>query len=683
MPKRCIPVLLATAFLSGCLYHVREDADRLAHSAAQRPIDPAPPSQQETTNPTGKSESALAVKSTGADVRTSLALGNDGVRPAGAEMMAPPDQRADAAKRFELPDIIPGSESTLPLQIPTDPEERRKVIEKVYQNLPPLPPIPVPVPGPEGRPLTLADAQHIAAENSAQLKQAALAVKAAQGNYLQARAYPNPKVSYLQQPSSDGSTPGVVALGIDQVVSTGGKIKLSAAASEMDLRNAEVAFRRAQSDFNVLVAKETVRVLKALAEFTDETYRIQRDLAARSPQAAAYEPAQLKAQAVLTRLALGQAISTYAYDWQILAAAIGMRKLPLSEIAGRVDRAIPRYDYDVVLARVLRCHTDMLTSLNGIDKARYNLKLQQITPACPDVEFSVSIGKDFVVAPQSWTPSVQISVPLALWDKNKGNIIAAEAALDQAANDPRRVELALTNNVATAYLSYVTALQAVADYRRTILPEQVRAYRAIYQRYRGVEVGVLAFNDVVTAQQTLVSSVQTYLTTLGQVWTAVIGVADLLQTDDLFQLGPPLELPQLPNLECLVSRCDAPVAVGRKSQPNQIDSNNACPPAATEPIQMLPAGKPATAPNILPPVHPSELLPVPATTKRPTTQPSEPLLTPASRPRSPVPTLQPAAPPVLAPTTPSDSRDQFGPPPRPAAEQTEWLPARQPIGGTP
>ena len=73
----------------------------------------------------------------------------------------------------------------------------------------------------------------------------------------------------------------------------------------MDLHNAELALRRARSDlatqvrnayFAVLVAKETVRVNRALAHFTDEVYRLQAQLLA-GGFAAPYEPAALRAQA--------------------------------------------------------------------------------------------------------------------------------------------------------------------------------------------------------------------------------------------------------------------------------------------------------------------------------------------------------------------------------------------------
>src|SRR5262249_42711621 len=152
--------------------------------------------------------------------------------------------------------------------------------------------------------------------------------------------------------------------------------------------------RRARSDlatqvrtayFAFLAAKETVRVSNALARFTDEIYSIQSELAEHG-WAAAYEPASLRAQAYTTRLTYSQAIATYIYAWKQLVAAVGLRQLPLSEVDGRLDAFIPYFEYDRVLDYVVHSHTDVLTARNGIDKARYNLKLAQVTPVCPDVD---------------------------------------------------------------------------------------------------------------------------------------------------------------------------------------------------------------------------------------------------------------------------------------------------------
>ena len=202
-----------------------------------------------------------------------------------------------------------------------------------------------------------------------------------------------------------------------------------------------------------------------------------------------------------------------------------------------------------MLAHVLSQHTDVLTARNAIEKYRFSLKLAQVTPV-PDVDIRAAVLKEYALPPQQFVHSVQVGVPIPIWDHNKGNIIAAEAALMRASEEPHRVEVVLTNNLANAYTNYKNNLDALEYYRSFILPDQIRAFRGIRDGRQGGDPRV-AFADLVTAQQTLVTSVQSYLGILGQIWTSAIGVADLLQTDDLFQLAEPKMLPPLPDLENL------------------------------------------------------------------------------------------------------------------------------------
>jgi cobalt-zinc-cadmium efflux system outer membrane protein len=456
---------------------------------------------------------------------------------------------------LNIPPEIPGSEARR-LELPKDPVAKQRAIERLFPELPPLPEEPTPVPGPNGKPYTLADFQQIAAANSPQLRQAASDVEAARGNMIQADAYPNPTVSYQFTPSSSGDTPGADGVGIDQTIRTGGKQRLQKASAEMALHNAELALRRARSDlatqvrnayFAYLVGEEQCRVNRGLAHFTDEVYQLQARLLA-GGFAAPYEPAALRAQAYLARLGYKQCIQQGFYAWKQLVATINMRQLPLSEVAGRVDSAIPYYDYDAILAYVVRNHTDVLTARNGIDIARYNLKLAQVT-AVPDVNVALAITKDYSDSPHQVCPTLTLGVPLPVWDRNRGAIIAAESALVRAEEEPHRVELNLTNTLAAAYANYKSNLDALEYYRRYILPDQVRAYRGAYDR-RQIDPNA-SFGDVVAAQQTLYSNVVTYLTTLGQVWTSVTSVADLIQTDDLFQFARPEAVPPLASLEPL------------------------------------------------------------------------------------------------------------------------------------
>src|SRR4029077_9837110 len=97
---------------------------------------------------------------------------------------------------------------------------------------------------------------------------------------------------------------------------------------------------------------------------------------------------------------------------------------------------------------------------------------------------------------------------------------------------------------------------------------QVRAYRGVYERH-DKDPDRVSFGDIVTAQQLLANTITNYLVTLGAAWTAVVDVAGLLQTTDLFQvageqpLAPVPELWELPPLPC----CHPTCSVGAEPKP--------------------------------------------------------------------------------------------------------------------
>jgi cobalt-zinc-cadmium efflux system outer membrane protein len=165
----------------------------------------------------------------------------------------------------------------------------------------------------------------------------------------------------------------------------------------------------------------------------------------------------------------------------------------------------------------------------------------------PDVEVNAGLFKEHTIFPLQNYFQITLSVPVPFFDRNQGNIRAASAALVRAAEQPHAVEVSLTTGLAMAYATYKNNLASVEYYRANILPDQVRYYRGVFER-RKVDPGA-AFGDLVQAQQTLVTDVTSYLGILNSLWTSVVNVADYLQTDDLFQLGGTLELPQLPDFD--------------------------------------------------------------------------------------------------------------------------------------
>jgi cobalt-zinc-cadmium efflux system outer membrane protein len=217
------------------------------------------------------------------------------------------------------------------------------------------------------------------------------------------------------------------------------------------------------------------------------------------------------------------------------------------------------------------------------------------------------------LAPYSSYYALVLGFPIPIWDQNKGNIMSAQAALIRAVEEEHRVQMYWTNTLAANYANYQNNLKALEYYRRWILPDQVRYYRGIFDR-RQADITVSPA-DLVTAQAGLAANVQNYLGILNSLWTAVVSVADPLQTDDLFQLAQPRELPELPKLDqlpnwlCPHHRSSAafagcppiPSAPGSSVNPVQQPADSAAPmlPPANDPALPTPR-KAADMPSPLP-----------------------------------------------------------------------------------
>lgn len=457
-------------------------------------------------------------------------------------------------QRLIVPPGLPGADVPPITKFPEEPAQRKHYLQKLFPPLPPAPRLAPTAPGPEGRPMTLADLQQLAALYSPAVKSAEAAVEAAKGAAKQAGAYPNPAFFFEQDTVGTGPG-GYEGFGLHQSVKTGNKLKLQQAAAVMDLLNAKLALKRAYTDlanqvrtnyFAMLVALESVKIYEALYEFTNEIYRVQVELAEGGP-AAPYEPLLLRPLAIQARFNLIQAQNQYLASWKQLAATLGLRDMPPTELAGRVDMPVPVFEYNEVLARVLARHTDVLTAFNSIEKARFNLELAKVTPV-PDVDLNILAQKDYTAPHNQIVHSLQVSVPVPIFDQNLGGIKQAEGMLAQAAAGPDQARNSLTITLADAFNRYQTARENV-DIAMQQIRDQIRAYRALYERRMRGPMGDVGFGDVVTAQQTLAGYIASYVTALGLQWTAVNDVANLLQTDDLFQVGPKEEMFPVPDLK--------------------------------------------------------------------------------------------------------------------------------------
>jgi len=452
-------------------------------------------------------------------------------------------EQEDQRGRFAIPEVLPGSDAP-PLQLPPfdpdqTPSERRAAFEGVFSPLTPLPPESNVPDETTGQKFTLDDLQQIAFDNSPVIRRAAADLEAARGLAVQAGAYPNPAVGYIADTANTGRTAGYQGGFIAQEVVTGKKLQLARGAAEMEAFAAEYALQRAQvnliSDvrrgyFAVLVAQRRVELMRALAQLSGDAYKAFIDLVA-GGEAAAYEPLQFRVFALQARNKVVHAENEYLAAWRQLAATVGMPDLSPGRVEGTLDEAAPQVDYYAALAHLLNCHTDLAIANVRIDRAALNLRLQQVTPL-PNVDVEAAVTYDDTSPLNDIAYSLQIGLPLPVFNKNRGNIAAGEAELMGAHQDWSRIRNELIALLAEAHANYASSRTIAEAYRGEIIREQVRTYRGIYDRFRQAGDN-LDFSQVVLAQQTLFEVVDQYLTALDAQWQALVDLARVLQLEEL------------------------------------------------------------------------------------------------------------------------------------------------------
>ncbi|MBL8814997.1 MAG: TolC family protein [Planctomyces sp.] len=442
-------------------------------------------------------------------------------------------------QRFQIPKELPGADAP-PLQMPPldptlSPEQRKSLAASLFPEIADAEPADV---ASDEHSLTLATLQQMGIDNSPIIRQAAADVEEARGLAVQAGLKPNPTVGYQGDTIGTADTSGYNGVSISQEIVTAGKLTLAQNTALMEMRAKEAELRKARIElatrirrgyFRVLVAQEQVKFNSALARLSAEVYKAQIDLVT-GGEAAPYEPLQLRVFAVQARNSVIQAQNNLAAEWRQLAANLGMPNLPSHRVEGSVEAVIPAIDYDQAAALLVQKHSDLQAAQSRIAKANCNLRLQQITPI-PNVSLYAAFQHDDTSPLSDYSTNLQLSVPVPVFDRNQGNISAAHAQLVRANQNLSETQNSLLGSLADIHARRSSSLVIVNSYRSDLLPDQVRVYRGVYDRFRAEGDGI-DFSQVVVAQQTLAQVVTSYLNELQTQWDSTVELAALLQIDD-------------------------------------------------------------------------------------------------------------------------------------------------------
>jgi cobalt-zinc-cadmium efflux system outer membrane protein len=254
-------------------------------------------------------------------------------------------------------------------------------------------------------------------------------------------------------------------------------------------------------------------------------------------------------------------------------------------------------------------HTDVLTAQAGIEKARYNLRLAQVTPY-PDVNVQVGVQVDSSApGPSRLISSIQFGGPVPVFDQNKGAIRQAQAALMRSNEEPHRVQADLHYRFAEAWRRYDEYRIRMQMHRQTLLPKQVQAFRASLKSHAvgGPDAGV-AYSDLIASEQNLITAIGNYLTDVQSQWQAVVDVSSLLQTNQVYQMTDEINNSPAIDLEVLLKYpCNHPCSPALPAPTREAFRD---PPSAPLSRQEATAPRPVVA--FLPPAVLPVTAPVPA-----------------------------------------------------------------------
>ncbi len=461
---------------------------------------------------------------------------------------------------LRLPAEFPGAE-TPPISLPRlkadgtklDTKTQQENILKLFPDLPPLPYEADALPDDSRAAMGLEEFHRIARENHPGLRAAAASVEVAHGAIIQAGLPPNPNFGYEADTVRTANTPGYKGVYLQQTFITAQKLGLAAEAATVDYANAVVSQQKTwitvqasvrRAYFQLLAARRRAVLARVQCEYSERAYEAQIKLVI-AGESAPYEPLQLRVLTTQARASLIRAQQDAIAAWRTLAATVAVPALEPTNIEGRIDCPAPDISYESAVKRLTAVHTDLRIAENLISKNRTLVTLADRTPI-PDLNVGFVLQQDYTFKPGGNTYNLSVGGAVPVWNQNQGNRISARAELVRSAQLVTDTENQLIAKLAATYGIYKSNRQMASSFRSDALSDQVRAYRGIYQRYLTDPSGI-SFNDVIVAQQTVSGVLNQYLDILQAQWQSTVDLGELLQVDDVFQMGDAVPVAEIPN----------------------------------------------------------------------------------------------------------------------------------------
>ena len=371
--------------------------------------------------------------------------------------------------------------------------------------------------------LTLDSALQTAFANNPDLAAAQWEIDIAQGARQQAGLIPNPVASWDAEDTRRNSRTTTVKL--SQTLELGGKrgarIEVAtrgqdAAALTLEQRRNGLRADVIDGYYGALRAQERLDLAQRSLALAERGL-IVANARVTAGKSSPVEATRAQVQLSQIRLELNRAQIGLSDSYRRLAASTGSATPDFQAVATQTSSTPPLPPATQLLARLEQTAELRLAELH-ILQSEASVGLEKALRV-PDLD--VSIGSQYDASVRERVNLVGVSMPIPLFNRNQGNVLAATRRADQSRDLRNAAELRLRTETRQALDVWQTANTEVRAFNQHILPA---AQSAVDSATRGFEMGKFNFLDVLDAQRTLIAARTQYLAATAQATDAWVRI---------------------------------------------------------------------------------------------------------------------------------------------------------------
>lgn len=376
----------------------------------------------------------------------------------------------------------------------------------------------------------------LALQNNPTLDQARAETWKAYGRYVQAGLYPNPEVGYAAAEVGNEGRAGQQGGYVQQEFVFGNKLALSqnigaaereAAERAISLQELRVRNNVRLEYYAILTANRNYELANQLLKVAESAAHLA-ELRREQGEGSRIDELQARSEQQRAALRLIQANNGIDAAWNRMLAVVGDSTLSPQPVAGTLEEnSLPNLTFDELLARLQIDSPQIQLAQARVGRAQAAYARAEVEPI-PNVTLQNTLQYDD--STKYTVVGIQATLPIPIFNRNQGNIAAAENDWIRASRETKRLQLSLRRDLSKRWLLFENARVQVERYNSEILPTVSETLKLTREAYQAGETSYLR---LLTAQRSYTETYREYVSALGNAWQEAVLLNGLLLADGL------------------------------------------------------------------------------------------------------------------------------------------------------